>query len=421
MPDRIGGIVGHIKALCDHIEQVQSRIASDDAQAANLTAKLRRVEAHRTRHTARLNDLKQKLQTASALLATPDDAASQTLIDQPLEVISDLSADDDDDDDDGPDEVPATRTAPVARMRAATTSPAVAAPVVPAPAAAVRTADSATVSPRLPPAPFKPFVRHSPDVRASMTPHPKKTASPPTKLIQPRQIHPNWPTVVHFNNTWVELSCLWCGANSKGKGKGVPPTFFNGARGLKRHCGAHVEGLGQCEVTEFCDMRVVSARDVNLMEYGREAEDQPIVHVPVLAGGAAGGKITKKRTFEPLPRTSAPVRDSSGLFVTPRTTQSLRDRGLEPDDEIEDDDHDARPATANANGSGLKRKRTTNEYFPRLTQSQEDVDLAMRPPPVPDDPMDASWQPSMPSLGSTADIKYEEEQASSADDEYEDR
>ncbi|OQO02474.1 hypothetical protein B0A48_12001 [Cryoendolithus antarcticus] len=417
MPDRLGGIVGHINSLCDHIGQVQSRIASDDAQIASLRAKLERVTAQRARHHQRLGDLKQKLQTAGALLAAPDDAASQTLIDQPLGAISDLSADDDDDD--GPDEVPATRAPPVARMRAPSTSPAVAAPVV---GSAGRTADSATVSPRLPPAPFKPFVRNSPDVRASTTPHPKKTASPPTKLIQPRQIHPDWPTVVHFNNTWVELTCLWCGANSKGKGKGVPPTFFNGARGLKRHCGAHVEGLGQCEVTEFCSMRVVSARDVNLIEHGRPAEESAVVHIPVLAGGVTGGKPKGKRSSEPLPTTSKPPRDSSGLFVTPRTTQSLRDRGFAPDDDIEDDDQDARPATATANGSGLKRKRTTNEYFPRISQqSQDDVDLAMRPPPVPDDPMDASWQPSMPSLGSTADIKYEEGMASSGDEEYEDR
>ncbi|OQO05463.1 hypothetical protein B0A48_09232 [Cryoendolithus antarcticus] len=352
---------------------------------------------------------------ASALLVTPDDAASQTLIEQPLEAISDLSADDDDDDN-GPDEVLATLAAPVARMRAATTSPAVAATIVGQNTAAGRTADSATVSPRLPPASIKPFVRNSPDVRASTTPHPKKTASPPTKLIQPRQIHPDWPTVVHFNNTSVELTCLWCGANCKGKGKGVPPNFFNGARGLKRHCGAHVEGLGQCEVTEFCNMRVVSARDVNSMEHGRPAEESPVAHIPVLAGSVVGGKLPKKRTSEVLPAASGPARDSSALFVTPRTTQSLRDRSFEPDDDIKDDDHDARPATANANGSGLKRKRTTNEYFPRVSQqSQDDVDLAMRPPLVLDDPMDASWQPSMPSLGSTADIKYEEELASSGD------
>lgn len=82
----------------------------------------------------------------------------------------------------------------------------------------------------------------------------------------PRSIHPNFPTVLRYDDKWQEISCGICGANAGGKTRSK---FFDGILGLQSHIKiAHGLVAPLEERAKWCRLSVPDAKEMKRMQRG---------------------------------------------------------------------------------------------------------------------------------------------------------
>nr|OQO26301.1 hypothetical protein B0A51_04234 [Rachicladosporium sp. CCFEE 5018] len=117
-----------------------------------------------------------------------------------------------------------------------------------------------------------------------------------------KSIHPDFPTVIEVDGVWVELTCKDCGANAVRDGS----EFMQSEMAFRAHAKRTHDAITNAGLDGYCNMRSVSARDIDLMTAGQD----PLDH-----------QIERMGYFEIAARTARVPRSDTGLRSHPSRSE----------------------------------------------------------------------------------------------------